>query len=341
MSFDDGFMMGLMLGNEGGGGGGDDDDWTPPEFPEPGAYQITILIDLYLSEKRNSGLSGNKTITLTLTDKNNMWATSGESRIDWGDGTITSFVSGYSLSYSHEYKKAERYVITVTGKENENYIYFSSTYGKDAILGIKFGSKMGINGIFYNMNDILYVKFCGETFSTDGLYFGDLYTLTKVEFAGGYPHDGDFRTNCFRGCRSLKKADFTKKLSVFPNTMFSECFSLKEVDTSSAVTFEGSVFSNCYNLKEINAPLLENMNGGSNIQNCYILRKFSAPKLKEISAEILSCYSISEIDTPSLISAGPQSFYCCYNLQKLICAEGCDFNGNPFFTCPQLYPRPQ
>ena len=318
------------------GGEGGDDDWQPPEgwidIPEPEAYQVTMLVDTYFTKT---------SVSITLTNETGTWSASGAPTIDWGDGTVTVF-EPRARGYSHTYDETGQYIITVTGAENENIIYFTSASYENSILAIKIGTSMGITGsnTDYFVN-LVYLKFKGRPrHEFTPFNFQNAYSLICVDFESGYPYDGDFRDSAFQNCYSLKKAPFTRNLKRIPAQMFQNCRSLESVDLSSAVTVEGSTFFNCHSVKKINAPLLENLSRGE-FYACYSLLYFSAPKLTLIDECFRQCDSLKEVNTPLVNSVSLYSFTTCYQLQKFIYADGCDFNGNTFSSCPQLYPKPE
>lgn len=303
-------------------GGGGDDDWTPPDgwldIPEPNPYQITILVD--------TNISGNVQMALRLVDDKGGTGISGKPFVDWGDGTIEHFIEGVSYTAHHIYNKTGQYIITINGTENENVLYFvtQSSYWT-SLLAIKFGTLMGIytNTLTQACPAVVYIKFKGKPIHYQNRFsFAGLQALAQIDFEGEYPDDEDFfneGATVFSDCYSLQKIPFTKKLKTIYANMFRNCYSLKEIDLSSVTTIiTANAFSGCYNLKKINAPLLETIDNDFN-----------------------QLYSLEEVNTPSLVSVGETAFFQCYRLKKFTYADICNFNGNTFSTCVQLYPKPQ
>lgn len=302
-----------------GGGGGDDDDWKPPEWwidiPEPGEFQITLLVCTYFSDDP---------IRFSLYNESDIYVGEGEISVDWGDGTVDIFDRKTSGNpYDHKYAEDGQYIVTITTNESSNYLGLDIYYeGHKNVLAVKYGVSTGISRTFSSYcNNLLYIKFKGKPLHTKNTPFtlSGLNSLAKLEFETEYPVDGTFTANSFNGCYSLKKADFTKNIKTFPPYLFQNCYSLTEIDTSSAIVLNPYCFYNCYNLKKINAPLLENI-------GIYMF---------------YNCYSLQEINTPSLMSMGNNSCVNCYDLQKINYAEGCNFNGNTFENTPKLYPKPE
>lgn len=363
MSFDDSFMMGLMLGGDGGGGGGDEEEeWHIPEnwinIPEPEDNQIVILIEI-----PETGIN----IPVLAITPADYTAVSGVENVDWGDGYTDFMLTGNSVSYTHFYSSPGLYIITINGSDNMSGISLlrgvSSAYASGEmfpdpqiidgrgrtsnnsyIRAIKFGngtySVLSLNGSG-ELSGLVYVKYCGNSFelvsnkvdlhdSCGALCRVDIDVLpTKLP------------ASMCRDCVSLKDADFTKNVEELSTSIFNNCYSLKRVDLSSLVTLDATTFYQCFTLKEINAPKLEAISNNLFFKT-YRLQKFTAPLLTELPANTFSgTSSLVEINTPSMMNVAKTALSGCYSLQKFIYAEGCNFNGNTFEGCPALYPKPQ
>lgn len=311
MSFDDGLMLGLMLG--GGGSGGGDEDWTFPEhwldIPSPEPNQVIMYIEAN---------AGDVAPIIGLYGKNFDGGT-----IDYGDDGYTyEYPAGYGYNVYHVYQTAGQYIITVNAPGGEVYLnasgsnaafmvghiiegysgsYNSSDNQCQCIRAIKVGSDIQLDqGGSYPIyssrygKNLVYLEFMGEIKNTEPK-FSAFYALKKLKI--GTPPEA-FEESAFINCYSLETVDGLQNLKVIPADMFSGCYALKSVDMPAAESESGAAF----------------------VPNCYALKSVYAPKLAEIVSN---------------------EFSSCYSLQKLTLAEGCNINGNTFENCPQLYPKPQ
>ena len=236
MSFDDGLMLGLMLG--GGGSGGGDEDWTPPEdwlpVPEPGAYEICLLIDV---------ISTSNKLQINLgrpEDSNNGYGTL---TIDWGDGTVESWkgidtTEDLSLVWSveyHAYEATGQYVIKILATEQSCFFQDISFSTNIKILIVKCGDE-----IILNNDDI-----SGSTSSTQNVFYNRQYLqYAKIGGKGGLP-----RSNAFYQCFSLRKIDIGIPPSVIPTTTFGSCYNLRKFDFSEVTEIQKRGFTGSYFLK--------------------------------------------------------------------------------------------
>ena len=304
MSFDDGLMLGLMLG--GGGSGGGDEDWTPPEdwlpVPEPGAYEICLLIEVIsTSNKLQVDLSRPE-------DSNNGYGTL---TIDWGDGTVESWegidtTEDLSLVWSvtyHTYESTGQYVVKISATEQSCFFQNISYSTGIKILIVKCGDE-----IILNNDDI-----SGSTSSTQ-LVFNSRPWLQYVKIGGkgGLP-----RSNAFFRCYALKKIDIGIPPSVIPTATFSYCYGLRKFDFSEVVEIAA------YGLKFSYFP------------------KLSLPKCVSIGNNgFQNCPITEEINAPMCVSVGDSSMFCNYCLKKAVFADSCTYGTNCFSGCVSLYPHP-
>lgn len=321
-----GFNDGLKYGGGGSEGG---DEWTFPEhwpdIPEPAPNQVIMYVE---------AAAGDVAPIIGLYGNNYDGGT-----INYGDDGYTyEYPAGYGYNVYHVYQVAGQYIITITAPGGEVYLNAGSTnvrfmdglisegsfggYSNSKCLcirAIKVGRniRLGtgstpITDFFYG-EALVYIEFMGGVQS--GAIFSNHHSLKKIKI--GTPPE-TFGQGAFHDCWALETADCTANLTSLDYT-FVDCHSLKSVDISQVTAFKSAEFNQCYSLKNIIAPNLTTLGSGI-FQNCSNLEEFYAPNLAEI---------------------GASDFYCCYSLRKLTLAENCNYNGNTFNYCPQLYPKPQ
>ena len=371
MSFDDGFMLGLSLGGGGGGSGGGDEDWTPPEdwlpVPEPGAYEICLLIEVKEVSTRYGPY-----LSLTLCRPEDSNTGYGPLAIDWGDGIKDHWAgSEYGDSWSwrtdHYYEQTGQYVVKITTTENSCYWIQTSPSGNvyakmliaklgDEII-VSNGDSGGTQNAFSRQHNLHYVKLNGK---------------------GGLPYYG-----AFNGDYSLRRVDIKTPPEIIPKDAFNYCFNLKKFDFSEVIRINdyGLRFTgfpklnlpkctsigqyginNNYTLSEINAPLCTEISKNGIAYN-YSLKKLFLPICRSLGVQsIYENHSLDKIELPECTSVGQYGISSNYRLleihmpeclaidlyglannyalNELEVADGCTFGANSFTSCYCLYPRP-
>ena len=235
MSFDDGLMIGMMLGGGGGSGGGDE-EWTFPEhwldIPEPAPNQVVVYLEV-----DEPGYGFPVQFYSHLSDDYY-----GGGTIDWGDGTVDTVIGGdTTVSHAivaHQYTAAGQYIATITCGTDETGIYAaylnnsyvsgvsSSNLHQKWVKAIKVGalvetcasSNESVNGsnyaAFSRYINIVYLKFLGKPLYC---YFSSMNYLKKIEFGAEITK---LPIYAFSGCYNLERADFTGKISEIPQYAF-------------------------------------------------------------------------------------------------------------------------
>lgn len=312
MSFDDGLMIGMMLGGGGGSGGGD--EWAFPEhwpdIPDPEPNQVIMYIEAE---------DGDVAPIIGLYGQNY-----GGGTIDYGDDGTYNYPEGRAYNVYHVYQTAGQYIITINAPDGEVEISYNSTnvkfmdgsitegnYGGytsgkcQCLKAIKIGGNISLNNVAggyggstaigsYYQNCLIYIEYMGAVNDKNNPIFSNFPFLKKIKI--GIPPDS-FGDGAFSGDSALEIADCLKNCTSITKNMFATCVSLRRVDMINATSQAGMAFGYCFNLRIVNAPNLTQLASGD--------------------------------------------FYYCYSLQKLILAEGCDYNGNTFAYSPQLYPKTQ
>ena len=309
MSFDAGFLLGLSMG---GGGGSGSDEWTPPDhwldMPDPELNQVIMYVEAE---------AGDVAPIIGLYGANYDGGT-----IDYGDDGYTySYPAGYGYNVYHVYQTAGQYVITITAAGCEVYLNANGTnvaFMVGQIISSSFG---GYNSSDNQCKCIRAIK-VGSNVQLDtgtapisSQYYGD--NLVYLEFLGTIKNSDP----TFTLLRKLKKIKVGIPPETFGDNTFMECNSLEKADClQNLKVIPSGMFSGCYALKNVDLPAATSEGGAAFKTNCYSLHTVNAPKLAEITAD---------------------EFSSCYSLQSLTLADGCNFNGNTFSNCPQLYPKPQ
>ena len=338
--------------------GGGDEEWTFPEhwpeIPEPAPNQVIVYLEV-----DEPGYGFPVQFYSHLSDDY-----FGGGTIDWGDGTVDTVDDSGGTGHgiiAHQYTAAGQYIATITCGTDATGIYAayldnsfaggvsSSDLHQKWVKAIKVGalvetcvssddSLTGSNyAAFSRYVNTVYLKFLGKPLFC---YFSGMRYLKKIEFGAEITKLANY---AFNGCTNLERADFIGKISEIPQSAFSNCNGLKSVDLSSAVTIGSNAFQSCFRLKSVTTPLLTEIQGIYAFSNCYSLKSFNAPLLTAMGNQSFSnCYSGLKIfEAPMLAEIGQNEFSNCFALEKLVLAEGCNYNGNTFSSCQLLYPKPQ
>lgn len=274
MSFDDGLMLGLMLGG-GGSSPPQSEDWEPPSswltVPEPAANEVKVLIDIrtnptsYLCNSWGYMHDGDG-------NYNN-----GAYDIDYGNGVSATVPQGCSAPVEsiYPYTATGQYIITFSSTARF-YYRAVDTESSPTILMIKYGSGIGNGntgyqtGNFYNCSRLQYIKFgvsyIGQNFigynkpqnlrradfvdnplTIADNAFSNLYVLATIKGVESITTIGQY---AFWGCYSLHKIDASSCATV-GNYAFSNCISLSSATFADGCTFGNNAFNGCSNLYPI------------------------------------------------------------------------------------------
>lgn len=295
-----------VLGKLQDAGGGD--DWSPPEMPEPGDYEIYLLVDVISVSNADAA----KLRINVASGDGNAYTGYGQIAVDWGDGTTDKWdkviltQEGYPDYYGwsdlvHNYTDVGRYLVKISATEHSCFL--QNILPRDNIpfskvFAAKLGSKIIVNDntdyhycyAFYNQKRLQYVKMSGEN---------------------GMPSMG------FSGCRSLRKIDIAVPPQIIYTHQFSGCVNLKTFDFSAVLEVPEQGLDNSW-FTSVDMPKCVSI-GDNAFYNC--------PALKKINA-------------PLCASVGQSAFANNYSLDTVTFAENCTFGSYCFSYCDLLYPRP-
>ena len=186
-------------------------------------------------------------------------------RIDWGDGSAVSVVSGTgNVNTSHVYQNIGDYVITMM------------LLG-DCELGLGNGSSataiLGEDKVYKSMLRRVEI---GDSVTTITSYaFDGCYGLTSVSIPNGVTVIGN---SSFNDCRSLTGICLPASLTVIGTNVFSNCSALSVVSIPEGQTAIGnSAFSDCNSLRSISLPNSLQSIGSNAFYNCYSLAMLVIP----------------------------------------------------------------
>lgn len=290
MSFDDGLMVGLMLGG-GSGGSGDtvpdpDPDWDYwRALPDPTSSQVIYVVDA-------------KSTDTTKTQRDfiyfDMIGYDGDLKtptwlIDWGDGTTTQVIS--ESSAYHIYASLGRYVITCTALDKYKGTVYIGRYSPH--------------------NDVLMAKYGSDT----DCYVGGNQTYWNTQSLKFFKHLGDavFRYGYFDSCYRLKAVELANPLTGVPQSMFFKCYALKKIDLSKVAAVGQRAFEYS-GLEKVDMPVCTDI-GQEGFNSCLALKKISAPLCTAVgSAAFYTDYSLISAEFAESCTFGTNAFQNCFSL---------------------------
>lgn len=265
-------------------------------FRNRGAYEMYFLIAL-----KNADYLKYKIQICRPSDLN---TGNGQLTVDWGDGTVESWDSGWSYP-EHTYSSIGMYLIKITSTaescflQNIGYYNYGISTTKQLLLMAKLGAE---------------ILLTNERTSATQNGFNNQTALKYVSLGGkeGLP------AYCFAGCWALQAVKITNPMTEVKTAVFSNCYSLKSVDLSQTAVIGDYAFSYCRKLDKINAPICTSVGNSA----------FSSSGIR--SAKLPKCTTV-----------GNYGFTSCYGLDapsSIEVAEGCTFGSN-CFNDTYIYPE--
>ena len=289
-------------------GGGD--DWTPPEdwlpVPEPGDYEIYLLVDIV------DVSSASSTLAFVLTRPVDAGTGYDSLTIDWGDGTIQSWLGiengGTSWSQSdtiHTYTAIGQYIVKIVASAGSCFLQRIIPNGNQAsvVLIAKLGREIVVN------NDSI----SGGTDHTQRAFYNQCRLhYVKLGGKGGLP-----RGLGFYNCTTLRKVEIAIPPTIIPDRTFLYCYNLKKFDFSEVTEI-----------------------ADRGLQYSYF-PKLDLPKCTSIGTDGVMCCPITkEVTAPLCASVGNNGFIDDFGIEKAIFSENCIFGTDCFQSCFSLIPRP-
>lgn len=272
-NFDDGLIVGLMIGKKkikgGGSGGSTEKKWEYPKewlpLPDPAGNEVYMLIMF------SKNPSANREIEIAVKPD-----ADSSLDIDWGDGEVYSGTGFGSLTHSYTWgsgtqlsENTEMYLIKVSVS---GLIKFRCVYGACAAISLGDSSYVDTNTTFIqgSPNILEYIRFTGDPTNwenspyTSG--FASCYALARVDF------------------------DFTRKVKKLPPYSFASNFSLTYPnlpDLSEVTECGKECFSSLYGLTKLSLPKLKTAG-----DNCFC---YSYNMLEIDLSQLVSCYFTSKV----------------------------------------------
>ena len=266
-------------------------------------------------------------------------AASGQTVIDWGDGSPTETASGESAAeHSHTYTNPGKYEVTldtVTGVMNivgtdssRTGMHFSGSgvYARNLsrIEEIRFSTQISIGDSAFSCCRALRSIIIPDSVTSIGDYaFNYCYTLQSVTIPEGVTSIGNYT---FSSCYVLQSVIIPESVTRIEGYTFFYCYALQSVTIPEGVTsIGGYAFSYCYALQSVTIPEGITSIGTAAFQNCYTLQSVTIPEgVTSIgNYTFSSCYVLQSVTIPEgVTSIGGNAFQYCYSLQSVTIPEG-------------------
>ena len=204
---------------------------------------------------------------------------SGQTVIDWGDGSPTETASGIIMAeHSHTYANSGKYEVTL-----------------DTVSGV-----MSVIGTDSNR--------AGTHFSGSGTYARNLTRIEEIRFST----KASIGSYAFCYCYSLQSVTIPEGVTSIGNYAFSYCCALQSVIIPDSVTSIGSyAFSYCYVLQSVTIPEGVTSIGNNAFRHCYVLQSVTIPdSVTSIESSAFSnCYTLQSVTIPEgVTSIGNNAF---------------------------------
>ena len=330
MGFAAGFAAGLAVGKK-KWGGEPSEEWQPPadwlEVPEPGAWEANFLIEI-----RNK-----MTFGMSFYEPVNGYQGYGNVTIDWGDGTVETYV-GYTvdeqgnrygnsraLFHSHTYAEQGQYVVKANVDELSCFLY--------RVQDVRY-SDNNVNLLIAKTGKNIWLDKYGEH-EGSGTFRGN-YRLRWAKINGSPKMQSN---GSFQNCVSLKRLDLAEPMTEIPPWCFYNANIPNTFDFSKVTTIENYGFYDANLPSKISLPECTKI--GSYVFYDSDILEISAPKCTNIESNALSYnHFLSLFSAPTCTNVGNYAFRGCDALENAEFADDCTFGTNCFQNCYSLYPRP-
>ena len=230
---------------------------------------------------------------------------SGQTVVDWGDGTPTETASGKNAAeYSHTYANPGKYEITLDTVSGVMSVY-GTTNNRTAT------HFSGSGNYTRNLTRIEEIRFSSK--DNIGTYaFAYCYALQSITMSSDMTNIGGY---AFQNCYALRNITIPDSVTDIWSYTFNSCYTLQSVTIPNSVTnIENDAFSACYNLQDITLPGGITSINGSAFRYFYTLRNITIPdSVTSIEGYTFQrCYSLRNITIPdSVTDIGAYAFADC------------------------------
>lgn len=345
------------------GSGGGDDDWSPPDMPEPNDYEFYMIVHVIKEnskfEVRMSLLNSDPRYESVINHSG--W---GQGTIDWGDGTVDSWVcsdvevyldtgeytgTSFTKEY-HTYAECGEYLLHFSGTKYNSFFNLcrgynyvlpkAAKFGKEILLTelIILGENKGWNNDVSRLYNLEYIKFNGNYGAPKGA-FSQMHSLKKVDTINGEPvkiSPLDTSNMLLCECVNLKKFDFSGITTIQSYIMQAAIKNLNLTNCTEVLRTYGLAYGNSF-LEKIELPLFCGKLPKNAFASCPSLTDADIRRCTELDEQVFqNCYTLKEIDIPNCTSIGANAFNNCYTLEK-VNAPNCTNIGNyAFSNCTNL-----
>ena len=195
-------------------------------------------------------------------------AASGQTVIDWGDGSPTETASGESAAvHSHTYSNPGRYEVTL-----DTVSGVMSVIGSNASrTGTHFS---GLGTYARNLTRIEEIRISSKvSIESNALSF--CYALQSVTIPEGVT---SIESGVFRGCNALQSITIPEGVTSIGEYALNSCNALQSITIPEGVTSIGSyAFSSCSALQSITIPESVTNIGNNVFSSCYALQSVTIP----------------------------------------------------------------
>ena len=218
-------------------------------------------------------------------------APNGSVKVDWGDGSAVTTVTGTSTSTvkstQHTYAAPGEYVITLTLASGSCTLPGHTDYGSQ-VLWKNDTSSGNVNRVY---NGILH-----------HLELGDGFSVANYAFSR---------------CWALETVTLPRRISGMSGYMFGYCHSLRSLTVPVNVSSisAGACLNYCYSLKTLSLP--KGLSGIRGLGNCYTLKRLATPPSATYfdNWALESCYALSAVVIPgNVTNLYSGVFSSCYGL---------------------------
>ena len=253
---------------------------------------------------------------------------SGQTVVDWGDGSPPETFSGKSTAtHSHTYSSPGKYEVTL-----------DTTSGVMSVIGTsssKSGTHFsGAGNYARNLTRIEEIRFSTNT-SIGNYAFSYCYTLQSVTIPDSVTSIGN---SAFSACYVLQSVTIPDSVTSIGDGAFYNCYVLQSVTIPDSVTSIGSsVFNACYALQSVTIPDSVTNIGNYALSACYVLQSVTIPDgvTRIGSGAFNACYALQSVTIPdSVTSIGNSAFSACYVLQSVTIPDSVTSIGDSaFYNC--------
>ena len=260
--------------------------WTRPSdwltMPTPGTQEVIGLMAVYDDGANYVAIQCQAAYT-----------------VDWGDGTITNYVSNAIASYQHTFSSIPSGTLTSKGF-------------RQALVRITPQAGQNLTVVSFGVTNAT----LGKSFAPGWLEFDIRTPNSTVSWSGG--------TNIIRYAR-LEKIKIRELGAQNPQNLFTNMFNLKSVyiepSEMTGRTLFNNMFQACYSLIEVNAfDTSSGTNLTSMFDSCYSLT--TAPLLNCSSSTNVfgmfpNCYSLPTVPALIMGTDASQMFFNCTSLETV------------------------